>query len=167
MPQQVARRQQIVHRMDKARRRPETRRGDRARHRGQIGARLDRRQQRRDRRLALAAHDALDGALAVLDQRVGDKRGAVPADADHRPRVEGLYRLGEVDDLGDVWRGSCTRRGSRPGASAAPSREGLVALDLHVDQHGFMPALRTARRDQLQPSGSSRRKIREYINGPG
>ena len=102
MAQQVARRHQIVERMDKARRRPFSGGGDGARHRDRVAAGLDRGEQRRHRRLALALEHAIDRALAMLDDRGGGEGGAVAADADEDAREARLRRLGEIDDLGDV-----------------------------------------------------------------
>ena len=59
---------------------------------------------------ALALEHAIDRALAVLDDRARDERGAVAADADEDVAAARLGRLGEIDDLRERWRDSCRRR---------------------------------------------------------
>jgi hypothetical protein len=56
---------------------------------------------RRDH-LALAAHDAVDGARRVLEELGGHERRAVPADHDEHVGVPGLGVPGQVDHLGHV-----------------------------------------------------------------
>ena len=102
MAQEIARRAELVERMDKGRRRAFARCGDRARNRRRVAAGLDRRQQRRHRRLALALQHAVDRTLAMCDDGARGKRGAVPADADEHAGKARLRRLGQVDDLGHV-----------------------------------------------------------------
>src|SRR5262249_13674733 len=65
MAQEIAGRDQIVERFDKPGRRPLARRGDGARNPGRICARLDRREEQRHARLALAFQDAVDGAFGM------------------------------------------------------------------------------------------------------
>ena len=118
--QQVARRQQLVERVDEARRRPLAVRGHDAGHRGDIAAGLERREQQRDRRLALALEDAVDRAIAMRHQRLGGERGAVSADADKGVRQPRLRRLCEIDDLGHVGQ-VVARKGDELPAATRPS----------------------------------------------
>src|SRR5271169_2633722 len=96
MAKQVARRQQIIERLDKAGRRPLSRRGDRTWNRSDIPSALDCIQKQRHPRLALAFEDAVDRPRPVLDQRACGERGAVSSDADKSPRQPRLRRLCKI-----------------------------------------------------------------------
>ena len=139
MAQQVARRHQIIERMDKAGRRPLSRRGDRTGNRCDIPSPLDRGEEQRHRRLALALEDAVDGTRPVLDQGARGKRGAVPANADEGPRQACLRRLGKIDDLRDVREVVAGKSDDIRPPAVEQSEIGGVVLDLQVDQPDRMP----------------------------
>ncbi len=66
------------------------------------------------------------------------------------------------------WRGNCTRQAMTSGRqSRAPGAERRVVLDLQIDQPDLVAGRRAAAATSSSPSGSSRRKIRVYISGPG
>src|SRR5271169_1907995 len=96
MAEQVARRQQIIERLDKAGRRSLSRCGDRTWNRSDIPSALDRIEKQRQSRLALAFEDAVDRPRPVLDQRACGERGAVSSDADKSPRQPRLRRLCKI-----------------------------------------------------------------------
>ena len=137
--------------MDKAGGRPLARFGDSSRRGGKIGAGLDRGEERRQPRFALAAQHAIDGAPAMLDDRRRDKGRAVPADADDGARQKRLRRLGEVDDLRDVGE-VVARKGDdiRPEFSGE-AQESSVALDLQIDQPDLVAGRPRRGGDELQP----------------
>ena len=121
--QQVARRHQIVERLDKAGLRPFAACGDRARNQFDTRPGLDRGEQQRHRRLALALEHAVDRACAMLDQSARGERSAVTADADEDVGQPRLCRFCQVDDLRARWRGSCRKRRRHPAASSSSSRK--------------------------------------------
>src|SRR5215510_7917758 len=88
--------------MDEARRRPFSRRGNRAGHRSNIFPGLDSLEEEWDRGLSFALQDAVYGAGPVLYDGAGREGGAVSADADERLGEARLCRLGEIGDLRDV-----------------------------------------------------------------
>ena len=136
--------------MDEDRRRSFTTGGDRARHRGRIEPGLDRREQSRHRRFAFALEDAVDGARAMLDQRVCGEGCAVAADADEDARETCLGRLGELDDLGDV-RQIVAAKGDDIRLPALDRAEiSAPVLDLQVEQPNRVSSLPRRRRDQFE-----------------
>ena len=137
--------------MDKTGRRSLAGGADGARRCGEVGAGLDRGEQRRQPGLALAAQHAIDRPLAMLKDRLGDKRGAVPADTDHGARQTRLRRLGEVDDLRDVGEVVAGEQDDiRPPHIGQPEQCGVV-FDLQVDQLDLVAGLPRRGRDQLEP----------------
>ena len=134
MAQQVARRHQIIERLDKARRRPLSRPGDRTGNRSDIPPPLDRAEKQRHSRLALALEDAVDGTRAMLDQSARGERGAVPADADKGLRQAGFCRFREIDDLRDVREVVAGKSDDIWPPALEQSQIGGVVLDLQVDQ---------------------------------
>src|ERR1051326_6307719 len=151
VPQQIARRQQLIERMHKAGRRTLAGRLNHARHGREIGPGLDRRQERPHAGLALAAQHAVDRAFAMVEDRLGDKGGAVAADADDDARQPGFSLLREIDDFRDV-----SEVIAREGDEVRPPRfdkaeECAVALDLQIDKLDLVTALARRRGDQLQP----------------
>ena len=150
MAQQVARRHDFVERMDEARRRPFAGGGDRAGDRGRVIPGFDRRQQQRHRRFAFPLEHAVDGARAVLDQRLCDERCAVPTDADEDAGKARLGRLGEIDDLGDV-RQIVATKGDDVRLPALDRAEiGALVFDLEVEQPNRMAGLPRRGGDQFE-----------------
>ncbi len=84
--------------------------------------------------LALAAHDAVDRALGVLEELGGDERGAVAAHEHERVRPPRLRVLGQIDHLGhvrEVVHGEADRL-RREGGQLLPVID--VGEDLQVEQ---------------------------------
>src|SRR6516162_6669978 len=102
MAQQIARRCQIIERVDEAGRRSLSVRRHRSRHGYRVMAALDRGQEHRHACLAFSFQHAVDGARAMLDDRGGGERGAMAPDADEYLRETDFRSFGEIDDLGNV-----------------------------------------------------------------
>jgi hypothetical protein len=138
--------------MDKARRRPFARSGYGTRHRHRVAAGLDRGEQQRHRRFALALQHAIDRTIAMRDDRSRRERGAVTADADEAMRKPGLRRLGEIDDLGHV-RQIVAAKCNDVGTPLVQHPEiGAVILDLQIDQPDLMPGAARRLGDEFEPN---------------
>jgi hypothetical protein len=102
-------------------------------------------------RLALPGHDAVDGAVGVGQDLVGDERDAVAAGEDERGRPAVTDGPGEVDHLRHVGQ-VVQREADRVG----PERRHLapqvaVAVDLQVQQAHLVSGAAQGRRHALQP----------------
>jgi hypothetical protein len=141
MAQQIARRHQIIQRVDEGGRRALSLGGHGARHRDRVTTALNRGQEQRHAHLAFALKHAVDGARAVLDDRASGERGAMPADADKHLRKTGLRLFGKIDNLGDV-RQIIAGEGDdvRPPAFER-SEIRAVVFDLQIDQLDLMSRL--------------------------
>ena len=119
------------------------------------------------RTLTLAFDHAADGTLAVLQQVPRDERCAVAAGKDKCAGANPRGELGELDHFGHV-RQIIARDGDRIRLPFAQQAfEVLGRLDLKIDQPNVVPAPRAAAAISSIPSGSSRRKILEYIRQLG
>ena len=151
MAQQVARRRQVIERVDEAWRRSLSRRSDRAGNGANASSGLDRGKEEWDRRLALALEDAVNRTRPVLDDGACSERGTVPANADKHPRKARFRRLREIDDLGDICQviaGKCNDIWP-PALKQAKIR--AMILDLQIDEPDFVAGTSRRLRDELEP----------------
>ena len=137
--------------MDKAGRRAFAGSGDGSGNRDRVLAGLDRGEQERHRRLALALEHAINRAVAMRDDGGRGKGRAVTADADEDAGKACFRRLGEIDDLGDVRQIIAGERDDVRPPPLDRTEIGAVVLDLKVDQPHLVAGLTRRRGDEFKP----------------
>ncbi len=148
--QQIARRGQLIKRMNKDGRRPFALGGDNPRHRQQVAPARHRFEQQRHCRFALTLEHAIDRAIAMGDDRGGGERCAVPADTDEHIGKARFGGLGQIDDFRDIGEVVAGERDDIRAAPCEPAEIGAVVLDLEIDQLDLMAGAPRRLRDELK-----------------
>ena len=149
--QEVARRPHLVEMLDEAGPRSLAVRGDRAGHLGQRATIPGNRfEQPADARLALAFQDAIDRALAVLEDGGRSEGCAVAPDTDEGARQDDPGSLRQIDDLRHVGE---VVAGERDEVRLPVRDEAVivdVGFDLQVDEPDLMSAAAGSLRYELK-----------------
>src|SRR5262245_12714441 len=98
LPYQIARWAMLVQTVEQQGRRPNALQGDHSRNRLNRSIR-DSLEHLRCADLTLTTHDAVDGALGMLQQLVWDKRSTMPANKNKTLRQARFRRFGQFHDL--------------------------------------------------------------------